>query len=219
MKPNSPPQRAAFSLQEMLVVIAVIGITTLIVLPAVTGLTQKASDMSAKRNAQLLASMTAAAPASGDPAFQSLRSKPALVAYFASSDFTPGGSAGNASLSLSGLSTHDATAAARFLDYHPGSGGLVYSDTADGEGGDGGGGGGEEENADRWNAQLLEGAASMAIANGDTSIPTAGSKGVAINFLVDGGVGGSMVADMTSEEQNGASSYLEYANGTLRYVE
>ena len=63
------------------------------------------------------------------------------------------------------------------------------------------------------------GAASIAIANGDTAIPAAGSTGLAISFLVDGRIGGAMVAGMSSEEQNGAASYLDYVNGTLRYSE
>ena len=62
----------AFSLQEMLVVIAIIGITTLIVLPAVSNLTAKAEDAADRRNAQHLTSVAAAATATGDPAFKSL---------------------------------------------------------------------------------------------------------------------------------------------------
>ncbi|MCH1507150.1 MAG: hypothetical protein L7V86_26480 [Verrucomicrobiales bacterium] len=74
-----------------------------------------------------------------------------------------------------------------------------------------------EEERNKWNARLLEGAAAAAISVGDTTIPTAGSKSAAINFLVSGGVGGSLVANLSSQEQSGAASYLDYANGTLVY--
>jgi hypothetical protein len=102
--------------------------------------------------------MTAAAQASGDPAFRSLRSKPAIIGFLSGGDFALGGAEGAGSISLTGLHQDDATSAARFLNYHPGSGGLVFSDIPTDEVDDGGGGGGDENTArDQWNAQLLEG--------------------------------------------------------------
>ena len=74
-----------------------------------------------------------------------------------------------------------------------------------------------QEERDKWNARLLEGAATAAISTGDTTIPTAGSKSAAINMLVNGGLGGSTISGLSNQEQSGASSYLEYTNGTLRY--
>lgn len=229
MNLNSPHPSTGFSLQEMLVVISIIGITTLIVLPGISNLTAKAETASARRNAQLLSSVTAAARASGDPAFKSLSSKPALIAFFGSGGYSPNGD-GHPKIGVGGLTKEDAWEAARYLTYNQTSGGLAFTGgsrvnpISDAPESGGGGGGGEDEgdaedDQHRWNAQLLEGAASMATARGDNSIALAGSKGTAISYLVDGGVGGPMVAGMSSDEQSGAATYLNYTGGTLRYTD
>lgn len=220
-RPSPPHSESGFSLQELLVVMAIIGVATLIVLPAMTNLTAKAAEVSAKRNAQLLASVAAAAEAAGDPAFKALRSKPALIAYLTSGSYAPNGEI--AKVGIEGLSANEAFEAARYLQFSSNRGGLAYSNAPVSAAADdqaGGGGGDEvsyEEESNRWNAQLLEGAANLAMANGDTIIQTAGNTETAITFLVDGGVGGPMVSGFSSDEQQGAAEYLDYAGGTLSY--
>lgn len=215
---------SGFSLQEMLVVIAIIGVTTLIVLPAITGLTASAEQASAKRNAQMLASVAAAAQAAGDPTLRNLKSKPAIVSYLGSglSTDTDGGAV--ARVGYSGLSPEDSLSASRYLTYNPASGGISFTGggrvnpiTDEPESTDPDDQPDPEEQRNKWNARLLEGAAEAAISSGDTSIPNAGSKAAAISFLVDGGVGGNIVANMSSQDQSGAASFLEYAAGRLRF--
>ena len=229
-----------FSLQEMLLVIAIIGITTLIVLPAVSNLTKKAEDAADRRNAQHLTSVAAAGAAAGDPAFKSLKTKAAIVAYLASGGSLYSGQDVIAKVGLTGITKEEALTASRFLKIGP-SGQLQYTSLAgspitnSGEfpisngGGSGGTGGSdgdgepteeEQESSQQaqWNAQLLEGASSLAVANGDAVLATAASKQMAISFLVDGGIGGPIVAGMGSEEQQAAASFLEFQQGgLLRY--
>ena len=57
--------KAGFSLVEMLVVIAVIGIIAAIAVPTIGNITEQANNSKAKRNAQNLASVCASAVAAG----------------------------------------------------------------------------------------------------------------------------------------------------------
>jgi len=57
--------QSAFSLVELLVVIAVIAVIAAIAIPNISGITQQAAKSSGKRNAQNLASVSAAASAAG----------------------------------------------------------------------------------------------------------------------------------------------------------
>lgn len=213
---------SGFSLQEMLVVIAIIGVTTLIVLPAVTGLTASAEQASAKRNAQMLASVAAAAQASGDPVMRNLKSKPAIVSYLGSGLSTDGPGGSVARVGYSGLSPEETLSASRYLTYNPASGGISFTggsrvnpitdqpEDSDNQPD-------PEEQRNKWNARLLEGASEAAISSGDTSLALAGSKSSAISFLVDGGIGGNIVANMSAQDQSGAASFLEYVSGRLRF--
>ena len=171
----------------------------------------------------MLALVASAAQATGDPIFRNLKSKPALLSYLCSGSSLEDGS-GVARVGLAGLSQEETLEASRYLTYDPAAGGLTLTggnrvnpitdapkimdpaSTPD-----------PEEERNKCNARLLEGAAAAAISVGDTTIPAAGSKSAAINFLVSGGVGGSLVANLSSQEQSGAASYLDYANGTLVY--
>jgi type II secretory pathway pseudopilin PulG len=207
----------------MLVVIAIIGATTLIILPAISWLTEHAEKTSAKRNAQMLASVASAAQATGDPIFRNLKSKPALLSYLCSGSSLKDGT-GVARVGLSGLSQEETLEASRYLTYNPAAGGLTFTGgnrvnpiTDAPEITDPASTPNPEEERNKWNARLLKGAATAAIAVGDTMISTAGSTSAAINLLVYGGVGGSLVANLSSQEQCGAAFYLDYANGTLVY--
>ena len=216
-------RNSGISLQEMLVVIAIIGVTTLIVLPAISGLTEQAEQVSAKRNAQILASISATARATGDSIVRNLKSKPAIVSYLGS-DFSLANGTGSARIGYAKLSLEDTLEASRYLTYNPNTGGLSYTGgsrvnpiTDAPESTDPDDASDPQEERDKWNARLLEGAATASISSGDTVIPSAGSISAAINFLVNGGIGGSLVANLSNLEQNGASSFLEYADGTLRF--
>ena len=60
-----PKSKQAFSLVEVLVTIAVVAIVTVIAIPALSHVNETARDSSAKRNAQEIASISAAANAAG----------------------------------------------------------------------------------------------------------------------------------------------------------
>ena len=62
---NKLSVQSAFSLVELLVVIAVIAVIAAIAIPNISGITQQAAKSSGKRNAQNLASVSAAASAAG----------------------------------------------------------------------------------------------------------------------------------------------------------
>ncbi len=219
-----------FSLSELLIVVSIIGIVTLVVWPAVSNLTRTAEEQAAKRNAQLLSSAAAAARASGDPSFNSLSSKAAMVTYLAmggSADFNTDPEFAAAKVSLGGISAEELYEASKYLSSGGGFGMLTYGggslgspidDSGDPESGGGTGSDPESNIQGKWKAQLLAGAASLVNASGDDSIVTAGSKGAAISVLVDGGLGGSMVAGMSGEEQDAAKPHLQYTDGALNYV-
>ncbi len=207
----------AFSLHELLLVLAIIGIATTIALPVVTNFTSEAAEVSAKRNAQLLASVASAAKASGDPVINLLGSKPALIGYLMSSDYAPRGE--TAKIGVEGISTEDAYDAARYLTFMPQWGGLTYHPSPVSHAGNLPANDREAaEERSRWNAQLLVGAARAAAANGDASIQTAGDAATAVAFLVDGGVGGAMAAGLSLEDQGNAIAFLHYAHGSLAYT-
>ncbi|MDF1786119.1 MAG: hypothetical protein P1U82_09625 [Verrucomicrobiales bacterium] len=86
--------------------IAIIGATTLIILPAISALTEHAEKTSAKHYAQMLASVASAAQATSEPIFRNLKSKPALLSYLCSGSSLEDGS-GVARVSLAGLSQDD----------------------------------------------------------------------------------------------------------------
>lgn len=65
MKMNTKPMQAGFSLVEMLVVIAVIGIIAAIAVPNIGRINDSAKDATYRRNAQSLASIFASAQAAG----------------------------------------------------------------------------------------------------------------------------------------------------------
>lgn len=208
---------SGFSLHELLVVTAVIGITTLIAVPAVTSLSTKAASIAAKRNAQLLASVAANAKASGDPILRYLQSKPAILAYLTADGYVAQGQF--AKVDVQGLAQRDVIEAARFLSYSPTHGSLVYHASAVSAAGmtdfnqtD------LVDEMSRWNAQLLEGAAHTAAAQGHVdALASAGDTDTALTFLVDVGLGGPMVAGMSSSDRAAAAPYLHYSDGTLSY--
>ena len=120
------PRAAGFSPQEMLVVVAIIGVTTLIIFPAISGLTEQVEEVSSKRNAQMLASVAAAALATGDPVVRNLKSKPAILSYL-SSGYSLASGTGVARVGYNGLSAEETLDAARYLTYNPTSGGLSFT--------------------------------------------------------------------------------------------
>src|SRR5210317_2020163 len=72
--------KAGFSLVEMLVVIAVIGIIAAIAVPTIGSITAQANENKAKRNAQNLASVYSSAIAAGSTECEGLTTAAAIVA-------------------------------------------------------------------------------------------------------------------------------------------
>ncbi|MGH8046400.1 MAG: prepilin-type N-terminal cleavage/methylation domain-containing protein [Chthoniobacterales bacterium] len=119
--------RAAFSLVELLVVIAVIGIIAAIAIPNIAGITNQADVAKGQRNAQSLASTFASARAAGHAgsyataaaAVTALGTGIQGTGNFATTDFkVPGLSATDQTLALTHL-TLSATDATGQLEYTP----------------------------------------------------------------------------------------------------
>lgn len=110
----------AFSLVEMLVVIAVIGILTQVSLAAVRGVFDRADRETAKANARMIVSLGNAALASGDPVYTSETNlKRAVNAVLAGIDLDEFGD-GSARLSLTALSRDEKRYARKFMRFREG---------------------------------------------------------------------------------------------------
>lgn len=196
---------------------AITGFSGLIALPVMSNLSAKAVDLSAKRNAQMLASAAFAARATGDPVFRSLRSKAAVIDYLTSDE--SGSEAKKPAIDVEGITAEEAFQAARHLTYVRDQGGLNFSASpvraTDNEL-DEGGPSSEDEERDRWNAQLLEGAATLALGKSGPGPKAVRNKNAvrdkksAIIHLVDGGAGGPLVARLSRHDQEGAAEHLDY---------
>lgn len=114
--------KAAFSLVELLVVIAVIGLIAAIAIPNIANLTGAASTGAAKRNAQNIVSTYSAAVAAGHSA---LGSEELCVNEITSA--TPV-SAGGGSFNVPGMAGPDITAARAHISYANGM--LTYTPDA-----------------------------------------------------------------------------------------
>jgi len=116
--------RQAFSLVELLVVIAVIAIIAAIAIPNIANITDSAGEAAARRNAQNIASVYAAARAAGSDGL--VGANPTALTQNLRDGVTGGGTFTNMVFRVDGLSDTDVTAAIEYLDIEATSGLLIY---------------------------------------------------------------------------------------------
>lgn len=119
--------KAGFSLVEMLVVIAVIGIIAAIAVPNIGRINDSAKEAVARRNAQNIASVFASAQAAGLN-FAASSTTPANIAtaVVTGAKVTEKGPFENTWFGVPGLTAADQTAALKYLAYDAASAQLLY---------------------------------------------------------------------------------------------
>lgn len=120
--------RKAFSLVEMLVVIAVIGIIAAIAVPNIGRINDSAKEATARRNAQNVASVFASAQAAGlNFAAASTTPSDIVAAIVLGAKVTEKGPFENTWFGVPGLTSADQTAALTYLSYDANSAQLLYN--------------------------------------------------------------------------------------------
>jgi len=119
--------KKGFSLVEMLVVIAVIGIIAAIAVPNIGRINDSAKEATARRNAQNIASVFASAQAAGlDFAAASTTKTDIAQAVVTGAKVTEKGPFENTWFGVPGLTTADQGLALDYLEYDPNSSQLLY---------------------------------------------------------------------------------------------
>ncbi|MDF1825649.1 MAG: prepilin-type N-terminal cleavage/methylation domain-containing protein [Verrucomicrobiales bacterium] len=122
---NTHSLKAGFSLVEMLVVIAVIGIIAAIAVPNIGRINDSAKEATARRNAQNFASVAASASAAGlDFKGNSVNAK--MNNIIAGAQVTDEGPFKDTWFKIPGVSTTDRNYAAQFLELDANTGQLIY---------------------------------------------------------------------------------------------
>jgi len=128
MKLHSFPSiQKAFSLVEMLVVIAVIGIIAAIAVPNIGRINDSAKEATSRRNAQNVASVFASAQAAGlNFAAASTTPSDIVQAVVTGAKVTEKGPFENTWFGVPGLTSDDQSAALKYLTYDANSSQLLY---------------------------------------------------------------------------------------------
>ncbi len=125
---SKTPLNSAFSLVEMLVVIAVIGIIAAIAVPNIGKINDSAKEATARRNAQSIASVFASAQAAGlDFSTGSTTVAQIVTKIVTGAKVTEKGPFENTFFGVPGLTTADQTAAAPYLSFDTANKLLLYN--------------------------------------------------------------------------------------------
>ena len=125
-------KKAGFSLVELLVVIAVIGIIAAIAVPQISKINDSASQATAQRNAQNVASVYAAALAAGhDFAGGGSDISDTIDAVVVGTTITADGAFNGSYFGVPNLSTADKTSAGSYVDFDALSGLMTYDKAGD----------------------------------------------------------------------------------------